>query len=90
MTFQGVKNHKLLLIEIEFIFTLKDSFVFRMNANGESLIRDTDLLFLRGIVESPVIDKLKENTVQNSAKPLITNIRFVFGLSPTLTQSALD
>ena len=53
-----------------------------MNANGESLIRDTDLLFLRGIVESPVIDKLKENTVQNSAKPLITNIRFVFGLSP--------
>ena len=49
-----------------------------MNANGESLIRDTDLLFLRGIVESPVIDKLKENTVQNSAKPLITNIRFVF------------
>jgi len=48
-----------------------------MNANGESLIRDTDLLFLRGIVESPVIDKLKENTVQNSAKPLITNIRLV-------------
>ena len=52
-----------------------------MNANGESLIRDTDLLFLRGIVESPVIDKLKENTVQNSAKPLITNIRFVLELS---------
>ena len=55
-----------------------------MNANGESLIRDTDLLFLRGIVESPVIDKLKENTVQNSAKPLITNIRFVFELSQLL------
>ena len=55
-----------------------------MNANGESLIRDTDLLFLRGIVESPVIDKLKENTVQNSAKPLITNIRLVFELSQPL------
>lgn len=54
---------------------IKPALFFRMNANGESLIRDTDLLFLRGIVESPVIDKLKENTVQNSAKPLITNIR---------------
>ena len=37
-------------------------------------IRDTDLLFLRGIVDSPVIDKLTKDNIQQS-KPVISNAR---------------
>jgi len=44
---------------------------------GEGSIRETDLLFLRGIVDSPVIDKITQSVRNPEAdsKPVTNNLR---------------
>ena len=47
---------------------------------GEGSIRETDLLFLRGIVDSPIIDKITQsvrNPESANAQPLTTDLRLV-------------